>query len=932
MTGTAVTPEPTTGVDVSPSSVLNASKVNAYRISVVMDRLLGHVRDSYKNDSEFLNLCLSLSRGIDFAVVHHEVPSRVQEFPSLLKQVCRCKNDALLRSAIMVLMISVKNACECGWFSNKDSDELINLAKEMASNFCSSSNFDTKATCSLTVTSTIMSRFYPRMRMGHKLVFLEVKPGFNAYLSGFQISKTLKPSPGQKIRLFVAQSDNTTTSSCLATPSKVNFLVNGKGVEKRITISMDTGPQIPTDVTHMLKYGSNLLQAVGEFNGNYTIAIAFMSEMPNLESSALQDSEQHVLTAVDSDSEIIEGPSRISLNCPISFKRIKTPVKGYSCKHIQCFDFGNYVDINSRVPSWRCPHCNQYVCFTDLRIDRKMVKILEEVGANDTEVIFASDGSWNVVTGTDDSIQKSVDEISNNAQDEPQRSESVSLSKAPVDVLDLTAIDDAISSFSDDELLDRTLTATHQCQTKTPTEAFDPQMTKTNDADQNDACLDDDFWSGLVLPNFGQVSSLSDTPIDAASATNSSNIAHSFVLTNPVGPNAPNQELEAVYGDALVTAPTPQSEISVSTALPFQQQQFGNSAVTNEYGRSPSLPRNVSRTPTVVQILPARNPDSVLQKRPRDSGNTFTKNSSSAASQASPRAQMIVNSAHTNLFNASQRSSSPLHQYMGMQRNHSFPSVRSSQQSVPDQGRNSFSALNERRSSTPPHLVGPKMPSAQSPANFSRPQSQVGVSRDRTNLPAGPVTSQQAGKSSGGQMPSAQLPANFSRPQSQVGVSRDQTNLPAGAVTSQQAGKSLGGQMARPVEASRTPPTYTIPNNHKMPSMRDQVSKPEITSSQGQTTAASDSTEQNWRPAARMRGALSGQAYSDALNQYIIRPNQQAQATRPSLPPNIPPHLQSLMADTTAPPRPPEPSHSPGASVTPPEVSSKLPDISSGTK
>ncbi|KZV31529.1 hypothetical protein F511_07380 [Dorcoceras hygrometricum] len=197
MAGTAITQAQMAYVGSGSSSVFDASQVNAYRISAVMDRLLGHVRDSIKNDAEFLNLCLSLSRGIDFAVVHYEVPSRAQELPSLLNQVCRRNNDALLQSAVMVLMISVKNACECGWFSNKDSDELINLVKELASNFCGPSNFDTKATCSLSVTSTIMSRFYPKMRMGHKLVFIE--PGFDAYVSGFQISKTLKPSPGQRI-------------------------------------------------------------------------------------------------------------------------------------------------------------------------------------------------------------------------------------------------------------------------------------------------------------------------------------------------------------------------------------------------------------------------------------------------------------------------------------------------------------------------------------------------------------------------------------------------------------------------------------------------------------------------------------------------------------------------------------------------------------
>nr|GEZ47534.1 E4 SUMO-protein ligase PIAL2-like isoform X2 [Tanacetum cinerariifolium] len=41
---------------------------------------------------------------------------------------------------------------------------------------------------------------------------------------------------------------------------------------------------------------------------------------------------------------------------------------------LRCFDFDNYVDINSRRPSWCCPLCGQSVCFTDIRIDKGMVK------------------------------------------------------------------------------------------------------------------------------------------------------------------------------------------------------------------------------------------------------------------------------------------------------------------------------------------------------------------------------------------------------------------------------------------------------------------------------------------------------------------------------------------------------------------------------
>lgn len=42
--------------------------------------------------------------------------------------------------------------------------------------------------------------------------------------------------------------------------------------------------------------------------------------------------------------------------------------------HQQCFDYDNYLDINSRRPSWRCPHCNQHVCFPEIRIDQDMAK------------------------------------------------------------------------------------------------------------------------------------------------------------------------------------------------------------------------------------------------------------------------------------------------------------------------------------------------------------------------------------------------------------------------------------------------------------------------------------------------------------------------------------------------------------------------------
>jgi E3 SUMO-protein ligase PIAS1 len=51
----------------------------------------------------------------------------------------------------------------------------------------------------------------------------------------------------------------------------------------------DTGPQLPTNVTAQLKYGTNLLQVMGNFKGNYIIIIAFTGLVVPPEKPVLKD-------------------------------------------------------------------------------------------------------------------------------------------------------------------------------------------------------------------------------------------------------------------------------------------------------------------------------------------------------------------------------------------------------------------------------------------------------------------------------------------------------------------------------------------------------------------------------------------------------------------------------------------------------------------
>ncbi|GMQ05550.1 hypothetical protein CsSME_00050534 [Camellia sinensis var. sinensis] len=858
MAGTALTyTAAATGIDIAAGSALTPSFVNSFRIATVAERLVLHVRNPSKNDTmEFFNLCLSLARGIDYAVTNNEVPSRAQDLPMLLRLVCQRKNDSLLQAAIMVLMISVKNACKNGWFADKDSEELLTLADEIGSSFCSVRDMNTEANNYLQTISTIMSRFYPRMKMGQILAFLEVKPGYGTFAYDFHILKNAKPSAEDKVRLFVAQTDNIETSSCITTPPQVNFLLNGKGVDKRTNVFMDTGPQLPTVVMHMLKYGTNLLQVVGQFSGNYIIVVAYMGVISNLDRPVLQDCVQPAVAALDSDSEIIEGPSRISLNCPISFRRIKTPVKGHSCKHLQCFDFDNFVDINSRRPSWRCPHCNQCVCYVDIRVDQNMVKVLKEVGENVADVIISADGSWKAVEESNDNKDQPHDKMPNCQQDGLVQQKASSSSNAPPDILDLTEGYDEMD-------VERTCVTQDKKPVLGNLQSQSIPQSMTNTSDQNAAHIEDDFWSGIFLPTYGTGTSSGGSDaqmVGGVSVSSPSNYMLSPVLTDAVSP-ALNREPEAFHGSALVATSVPQSQISGPSNMQLQQSQFGNSIVSNEYGRAPSIPRHINRTPIAVQALPAQ---------------TLTSDGFNTVSSTLERQQQFSRS-HLNPLHVSQITSSSLQQQQSTaqnwdHQNRSFISSQPAQQIV---GLAAPSQLASARQQQPLNLRVPQHMS-QSPSLIRSP---------------------------------AQTSSHFVRNQSGVG----QTSLP-GSSQRLMASALRAAQVARqppsvPVHIPTTRASSSFPTNADgfRASVGDQRGNTGATLQQPATRTdglADLPSEQNWRPTGRMRGSLSGRAYSDALNQFIIQPTQPVQAAiRPPLsmtspPPGMPTPLQVLMQNS----------------------------------
>ncbi|XP_037042987.1 zinc finger MIZ domain-containing protein 1 isoform X2 [Bradysia coprophila] len=113
------------------------------------------------------------------------------------------------------------------------------------------------------------------------------------------------------------------------------------------------------------------------------------------------------------EKDTIEQTSlKVSLKCPITFKRITLPARGHECKHIQCFDLESYLQINCERGSWRCPVCNKPAITDHLEIDQYMWAILNTLNSSDTEdVTIDSGANWKAVRPINTSGIKTEDDL-----------------------------------------------------------------------------------------------------------------------------------------------------------------------------------------------------------------------------------------------------------------------------------------------------------------------------------------------------------------------------------------------------------------------------------------------------------------------------------------------------------------------------------------
>jgi len=83
-------------------------------------------------------MAFPVSRGIDYALANIETPPKViEQLPMLSKKMHYQRKRDVELASVMVLMISVKNACKFGRFLNKlESEELLTIAREIGKIYC----------------------------------------------------------------------------------------------------------------------------------------------------------------------------------------------------------------------------------------------------------------------------------------------------------------------------------------------------------------------------------------------------------------------------------------------------------------------------------------------------------------------------------------------------------------------------------------------------------------------------------------------------------------------------------------------------------------------------------------------------------------------------------------------------------------------------
>ncbi|KAJ8418263.1 hypothetical protein AAFF_G00139720 [Aldrovandia affinis] len=92
-------------------------------------------------------------------------------------------------------------------------------------------------------------------------------------------------------------------------------------------------------------------------------------------------------TTLNGEDGVEQTAIKVSLKCPVTFRRIQLPARGHDCKHVQCFDLESYLQLNCERGTWRCPVCNKAALLEGLEVDQYMWGVLNAIQNSEFEEV-----------------------------------------------------------------------------------------------------------------------------------------------------------------------------------------------------------------------------------------------------------------------------------------------------------------------------------------------------------------------------------------------------------------------------------------------------------------------------------------------------------------------------------------------------------------
>ncbi|KAM9923114.1 hypothetical protein OXX59_005379 [Metschnikowia pulcherrima] len=264
----------------------------------------------------------------------------------------------------------------------------------------------------------------------------------------------LRANPRNRLLLFCCAESTRDPGSAVLSYPPVEIYVDGQLTKQSVRgIKGKPGTARPADLTpHFTPSEKPIMVRVVYSDASeryllhayvaetYTpeMIMAQVSGKPHISLASTQNAirEENARNAAD---DIVVENVPLSLRCPITYARIKHPVKSYQCDHVQCFDGLSFLMMQEHIPAWQCPVCSKTVNENSLAVSDFLKDILDKTHEDIDTVLLNTDGSWTPMKEGEEAAKK---EESATPNANVKTSEPVKLADDSIEIISLDSDSD----------------------------------------------------------------------------------------------------------------------------------------------------------------------------------------------------------------------------------------------------------------------------------------------------------------------------------------------------------------------------------------------------------------------------------------------------------------------------------------------------------